>query len=161
MSMKRRICLFAFALLAVVFYHGIFICTYRDPIEYTVQTDSFDEKSEVVLDRAVCGDAYLVLMRNKDMENQLLIFQKNIVIPRWQLLEKKTLSRQHDQSRIAIRTTKALFSVEIDDNRISITSVDNEYPIQIAPIMETYLLPSMLFFAGEMMLWHIKQRASK
>ena len=144
--------LLAANLLISIILHGYVMAVVTDPFTIQGLTEVFeDQKDSKILDTCEEGDSALVLVKKADGNVFLLEFHKNLLLPRYQLLDVVHVVPEATEEHLPVSTVFRSYSVLVENHQTLTQETTQSHKLNFVNFFLLYgmnaILLSLLEFA--------------
>ena len=145
--------LLANLLLAIVL-HGYIMAPMEDPFSIEGLTEVFEDQADSqILDTLTEGDSALTLVRKSDGNVFLLEFHKNLLLPRYQILDVVHILSDAQEEHLPVSTVFRSYSVRIDDHQSLTQETTDCVHLNFSNFFLLYGLNTLLLIAVEFIVY--------
>ena len=149
-------------LILSILLHGYIMAVIEDPFTIEGLTEVFeDQAGSQILDTCQDGDSALVLLRKEDGNVFLLELHKNLLLPRYQLLDVVNIVPEAQEEHLPIATVLRSYSVLIQDHLTLTPETTHSHSLNFPTFFLLYGLNAVLLLLVELMVWHTGKKYRK
>ena len=137
-----------------IFLHSYVMAVVEDPFTVEGLTQVFeDQKNSQVLDTYEEGDSALTLVKKEDGNVFLLEFHKNLLLPRYQVMDVVHVIPEAETEHLPVATVFRSYSVLVDHHETLALETTDSHNFQFTNFFLLYGLNTLLLVAVEFLVW--------
>ena len=149
-------------LLISILLHGFIMAVVEDPFSIAGITQVFEDQADSqVLDTYEDGDSALTLVKKEDGNVFLLEFHKNLLLPRYQVMDVVHIQPEYQEEHLPVGTVLRSYAVEILDHQTLTPETENSSSFRFGNFFLLYGLNTLLLLGVEVLVYKTGRKRKK
>ena len=154
--------LLAVNLVISIILHGYVMAAVEDPFSIAGLTEVFeDQKDSEILDTCEEGDSALVLVKKADGNVFLLEFHKNLLLPRYQLLDVVHVVPEATEEHLPVSTVFRSYSVLVENHQSLTQETTHSHKLNLGTFFLLYGMNAILLALMEFAVYKTGKKYKK
>ena len=154
--------LLAANLMISILLHGYVMAVIKDPFTIAGLTDIFEDQADSrILDTYEEGDSALTLIKKQDGNVFLLEFHKNLLLPRYQLLDVVHVIPEATEEHLPVSTVFRSYSVLVENHQSLTQETTHSHKLNLGTFFLLYGMNAILLALMEFAVYKTGKKYRK